>query len=419
MEINFDKASFKDFENMAGKDAYEAASLFYRYMQFKQSKGQMNYRLMSTSHSGPTMDMNLPGIAHTKFISLVANDYLNFSQHPLVKEAAIAAIENYGVGAGASPAIGGHFWYHDALEKAIAGFFYRDSAITYTTGYTANSAALQAIMKKEDLAILDSAVHASVIEGCLQTNLKTFPHNNLQALERILSVTKDKYRSRWVVIDGVYSQDGDLAPLGEIVKLVKAYGAYLILDDAHGTGVIGATGRGVIELEKLYKDVDIITGTFSKTFGHIGGYVVASPEMTHYLKYQSRQHIFSSTATPASACILKAIQLIDEEPIWMRKLLDNIMHLKTGLLSLGLDIGNTASAIIPVKIGDMNLNAEICNMLLQEGIYTNQINYPAVSHKNSRIRMSVMATHEFEQLDKVLNIWEWIIKKKALKQRLH
>jgi glycine C-acetyltransferase len=419
MEINFDKASFKDFENMAGKDAYQAAYLFFRYMQYKQSKGQMNYRLLSTSHSGPTMEMDLPGIEHKSFISLVANDYLNFSQHPAVKAAAISAIEKFGVGAGASPAIGGHFWYHEALEKAIATFFKRESAVTYTTGYTANSAALQAIMKKDDLAILDSGVHASVIEGCLQTNMKTFPHNNLEALERILSVTAGQYRSRWVIIDGVYSQDGDLAPLSEIVRLVKSYGAYLVMDDAHGTGVIGATGRGVIELDGLYDQVDIITGTFSKTFGHIGGYIVASEEMTHFLKYQSRQHIFSSTASPASACILKSIELIDTEPVWMERLQRNIIHLKSGLLSLGLDIGPTASAIIPVKIGDMNLNAEICNLLLAEGIYTNQINYPAVSVNNARIRMSVMATHEPHHLDRVLNVWEWIIKKKALKQRLH
>ncbi|HMI01882.1 MAG TPA: aminotransferase class I/II-fold pyridoxal phosphate-dependent enzyme, partial [Pedobacter sp.] len=267
----------------------------------------------------------------------------------------------------------------------------------------------------EDLAILDTAVHASVYEGCILTNKKTFPHNNLEALERILKTTAGKYRTRMVIIDGVYSQDGDLAPLAEIVTLCKQYGAYSVLDDAHGTGVIGKTGRGVIELQQLYQEVDIITGTFSKTFGHIGGYLVAEPELINFLKFQSRQHLFSATASPASVCISKAIDLVDEEPFWMDRLRENTDYLRSGLLSLGLNIGPTASAILPVKVGNITANAEICKLLLEAGIYANQINYPAVSRKDARIRMSVMATHTTEQLDKVLNAWEWVVTKSSIK----
>lgn len=414
MNIDFEKASFKDFENIPGLDPFDWAKLWGEYVRDRTKVGQFNYRQENLSGCGPEIELNLPGNPHRNFVSLVSNDYLGFTQHPKVKAAAITGIEKYGAGAGASPAIGGHYIFHQEIEDKIAAFFKRESAVVFSTGYTANSASLQALLKGDDLAILDMAVHASVYEGCLNTNVKTFLHNNLEALERILKTSKDNYRTRMVIIDGVYSQDGDLAPLAEIVKLVKEYDAYLMVDDAHGTGVIGETGRGVIELHDLFQQVDIITGTFSKTFAHLGGYVVASPDLVGFLKFQARQHIFSATLSPASACIAKAIDLVDEEPIWMHHLWDNIDYLKTGLQSLGLDTGITESAIIPVKIGDIGLNARVCGRLLEAGIYANQINYPAVSRKDARVRMSVMATHTHRQLDKVLNAWEWVIKKEGL-----
>src|SRR5690606_11748771 len=185
--------------------------------------------------------------------------------------------------------------------------------------------------------------------------------------------------------------DGDLAPVDRILELCRTYGAYLMVDDAHGTGVIGQTGRGVLELSNLFNEVDFITGTFSKTFAHIGGYVIAKKEVVDYLKFQVRPHIFSATLSPAAACISKTIALLDEEPERMVWLWDNVGHLKTGLEELGLDTGVTQSAIIPVKIGDINLNARICGMLLEAGVYANQINYPAVAKKDARIRMSVTA----------------------------
>jgi len=415
MNINFEKASFKDFENISGLNPFQWAVLFRDYFKYKTDRGQMNYRLESASGCGPVMELLIPGNPHKNFVSLVSNDYLGFTQHPKIKEAAIAGIEKYGSGAGASPAIGGHFSFHQELEEKIAGFFKRDSAIIFTTGYTANSASLQCLLKKEDIAILDQAVHTSVYEGCLLTNVKSFPHNNVEALERILKATQGQYRTRMVVVDGVYSQDGDLAPLDSIVKLTKQYGAYIMVDDAHGTGVVGNTGRGVIEMHNLFKEIDIITGTFSKTFAHIGGYLVANSDLVHFLKFQARQHLFSATSTPAAACISTAIDLVDEEPFWMAKLKENTEYLKSGLVSLGLETTATESAIIPVKIGDINKNAEVCNLLLQAGIYTNQINYPAVSKKDARIRMSVMATHTFDHLDEVLNAWEWVKTKSNIK----
>ncbi|SDF70409.1 glycine C-acetyltransferase [Mucilaginibacter pineti] len=407
-QINYEKASFKDFENIPELDPFGWADEFDKYVKDWDSRGHWNYRQLSLNGCRPEVEMDIPGIANRNFVALVFNDYLGFTQHPKVKAAAIAGIEKYGAGAAASPAIGGHFEYHHQIEEKIARFFKRESAMIYTTGYTANSATFQALLKEGDIAILDMGVHASVIEGCQLTAKKTFPHNDMDALERILKSTKDKYRTRMVIIDGVYSQEADIAKLDEIVKLCKQYGAYLAMDDAHGVGVIGQTGRGVIELHDLYQEVDIITGTFSKTFAHLGGYVIADPKLINFLKFQARQHIFSVTATPASTAILKSIDLIDEEPFWKDKLWENIDHLKSGLKTLGFNTGNTQSAVIPVMTGDPQFNAEICHLLMEAGIYANQIGYPAVPRNNARIRMSVMATHTIAHMDQVLNAFEWI-----------
>ena len=312
----------------------------------------------------------------------------------------------YGSGAGASPAIGGHYDYHELLEKKIAAFFRKEHAIVYTTGYTSNSASLQCILTKDDFVLLDAGVHTSVMEGCQLVKRKTVPHNDLDAYEHNLKLAAGKYPLVLVVIDGVYSQDGDLAPLREVITLCKKYGARLMVDDAHGTGVIGRTGRGLIETCDAWNDVDLITGTFSKTFAHVGGYVVAGKEMVNYLKYQSKQHLFSASSTPAALAIIKAIELIDEEPLWMGIVRTNIDYFRHGLLSLGLDIGDTRSAIFPVRIGDKIKNAKICHALQQKGVYANQINYPAVSLKDARIRMGVTALHEKAHLDEVLNVWD-------------
>lgn len=407
MKIDFEKASFKDFENPAGLDAYQRAALFDEYLDFLQARGHLNYRLVGLTGCGPMVDLDIPGYGGVRsYVGLVSNDYLGFTQHPLIKKAAIYGINYYGTGAGASPAIGGHFSFHQQMEDKIAAFFRRDAALIYTTGYTANSATLLSMLQDQDIAILDMAVHASVYEGVRGKNYKTFLHNNLEHLEGILKNCRDQYRTRIVVIDGVYSQDGDLAPLDELVSLVHQYGGHVMLDDAHGTGVIGETGRGVIELYDLFDKVDIITGTFSKTFAHVGGYVISRPEMVRFLKFQSRQHLFSATSTPAAMAILKAIELVDEQPEWRDLLWENVNYFTAGLRGLGLDIGTTASAIVPVKIRDAAKTGEVSRLLLQAGVYANPIIYPAVSKKDSRIRMSLMATHTKAQLDVVLNAFE-------------
>jgi glycine C-acetyltransferase len=414
-DIDFAKASFKDFENVTGLDAFERAAYFQKFTDYMLKNGQMNFRfLTSEAGCGPEMWVSSPFNVHPKkCVSLVSNDYLNFTQHPAIKAAAIEGISKYGTGAGASPLIGGHHDYHEALQTKIAGFFGRtpDSALVFTTGYTANSATLLALLKNEDAAIVDMAVHASVYEGLQETNLLMFPHNNLERLERLLKDGNTKYRTKIVIIDGVYSQDGDLAVMDEIYRLTKAYGGYLMVDDAHGIGVLGENGRGVIEMYQLLDKVDIISGTLSKAFGHIGGFIVSTPEIINFLKFQSRQQVFSSTSTPAAAGLLKAIDLIDEEPQWRRQLAENVAYFKNGLRSLNLDIGTTESAIIPVKIGDAHKTGDAGRLLLEAGVYANTIVYPGVNRKNARIRISLMAAHTRDHLDAALNAFEYVDQK--------
>jgi len=416
--ISFSTATFKEFENIEGHDMMATAKYFKEYIDYQKENNLLNFRF-KTNGCGPETTVSSPFLSQpTTCISLVSNDYLNFTRHPKVIEAAIAGIRQYGTGAGASPLIGGLHEYHVELENKLSRFFNRPegSSIIFTTGYTANSASLLSLLKAEDCAIVDMEVHASVYEGLLGTHTKKFPHNSMVHLERALREAKDQYRTKLVIVDGVYSQNGDLAKLDEIVNLVKSYGAYLMVDDAHGIGVVGETGRGAAEVYNVLEKVDILSGTLSKALGHIGGFVVASPEIVNFLRYQSRQHVFSSTATPASFGLLKALDLIDEEPHWRKQLHDNVQYFKQGLLTLGVEIGNTESPIIPIKIGDPVRTAEISRMLLQRSIYANCIIYPGVARKDARIRTSLMATHTTAQLDAVLNALEDIGKKVSLKK---
>lgn len=205
-----------------------------------------------------------------------------------------------------------------------------------------------------------------------------------------------------VVVDGIYSQDGDTAPLKEILTLCRKYGAYLMVDDAHGIGVTGKTGRGVLERDNIIKDVDFITGTFSKSFGNIGGFVICNEKNANFIKFQSKQQIFSATAGASTLGIIKAIDLIDAEPQWLRQLQDNIIYFNNGLKKINVDLGVRESAIFPIKIGDDVKTLYVSKELMKRGIYTNPILYPAVSRGDSRIRMSLSAVHTKDQMDYTL-----------------
>ncbi len=412
MRTESKKQSLKDFENSTKLTINGRAEEFYEYYLFNKEKQHSNYRIVSKIGSGAEIPLIDPyTLEENNCISFVSNDYLGFTKHPKIIEAGKVALDNYGAGAGSSPLIGGQNSLHETLEKKIAAFFKKEDAITYTSGYAANSGTLLALLQSEDLAILDMGVHTSVLEGCILTNKKYFLHNDVASLERVLIQSKSKFRNVVIIIDGVYSQDGDIAPLDQICKLAKEYNAFLIVDDAHGVGVVGDKGKGVLDLYDCYDEIDMVTGTFSKSFASVGGYVAANKKIITLLKYYSASNIFSAAATPQSVnCVIKAIELLDEEPNWNIKLKNNIQHFKKGLDTLSIDYGKTQSAIFPIMIRDEEKTKNIGRLLFKNGIYANPILYPTVSRKQTRIRMSLLATHTHEMLDKTLNILEYVMK---------
>lgn len=406
-------ASLKDFDSNGIFDLEDRANLFSDYISWRNSLKHNTYRVDSLTGSGANMEVIDPYTGNTKMVtSFVSNDYLGFSHHPKIIEASINAINQYGVGAGASPLIGGQLHIHNILENKIANFFEKEGAITFTAGFAANSGTLSALLGEQDIAILDMFVHASVVDGCCNTNKKFFLHNNMDSLESVLKSSFNKYKTKIIVVDGVYSQDGDIAPLDKICTLAKEYGALVMVDDAHGIGIFGKNGRGVLEEYNLLSEVDFITGTFSKTFGSVGGYLVANQSLITYLKYYSRANIFSAAATPQSvAAVIKGIDLLKEEPQWQQKIQNNMHYFKEQLQSLHINCGKTESAIFPIMVCDEIKTNEAAKILFENGIYVNPITYPAVTRKQSRLRMSVLATHSKEDLDKALNLLDYVIKK--------
>jgi glycine C-acetyltransferase len=402
------KHSLKDFLYIPDADIMERASIFQSYTNDIREKHHYQYRRVSLNGSGPTMEV----IDHytgkvREMIYMASNDYLNLTRHPRVLAAGQSALLKYGAGAGSVPLLGGTMDIHCQLEKDVAAFKGCEDAIIYTSGFGSNSNTLLALLSKQDIAILDQYVHASIVDGCSKTNIRYFRHNNLEALERILSKAQDEYVTKLVIVDGVYSMDGDIAPLDKIVELAHQYGAYVMVDEAHATGVIGENGRGTPEHFHLESKVDIVAGTFSKGFGAVGGFIASNSNLIEYLRFYSRGYMFSTAMTPqAAGSLCEAMKVIVEEPELRDKLWDNIRYFRENLLSLGFNLGQAETAIFPIIIGDDWKVKELGRRLDEMGIYVNPVFYPAVSRNLSRIRISLMAEHTREHLDAALNALE-------------
>ena len=337
-------------------------------------------------------------------LSFVSNDYLGMSQNKETIEAGIEALKKYGTGVCASPIIGGYLDIHRVLEEELAQHFGFEAALVFSSGYGANSGTVSALLGKEDLAIIDSAVHTSIMDGLRGTNVKLIPHNDLEKYEFILKREQSNYNTKMVIVDGVYSQDGDIGKIPEIKTLCEKYGALLLVDDAHGVGVIGENGKGVLEHFNMLGKVDLLTGTFSKSFGAVGGFVVGSQKMIQYLRYYANTTVFSAAIVPQVTCsVLKALSIMQTRPDIREKLWRNTNYLKERLIAEGYEIGDTASPIIPVKIRNDHKAKEVTRLLFQHGIYVIGIVYPAVSMKDARIRLAVTASHEIDQLDQLID----------------
>jgi 8-amino-7-oxononanoate synthase len=330
-----------------------------------------------------------------------SNSYLGLTNHPKLKEAAIKAIEKYGTGCAGSRFLNGTLDIHIELEERLAKFVNKDAALVYSTGFSVNAGVIPCLTGRNDYLIFDERDHASIIEGKRLSFSKQFKyrHNDMESLENILKHC-DYEKIKVIVLDGVFSMEGDVAKLPQIVELSKKYNASVYVDEAHTLGVFGKTGAGICEHFGLINDVDLIMGTFSKSLGTIGGFIASDNNIINYLKHNSRTLIFSASITPAStACVLAALDVIAEEPWRKEALWANTLHAKEGFLKAGFEIGHTESPIIPLYVRDNIKTFKLTQMLQDEGIFVNPVVSPAVPSEDTLIRYSLMATHTFEQID--------------------
>ena len=396
-----------DFLDVDG-DIMERARQFTGFLDDARARGHWHYRRVSVTGSGPTIQVLDPVTGEVReMVYMASNDYLNLTRHPRTVAAGIEATRKYGAGAGSVPLLGGTFDIHVALEKEVAAFKGCEDAILYTSGFGSNCGTLLTMLTKADVAICDLLIHASLKDGCGNTNVEYFRHNNMHSLEKVLSRCRDKYRTKLIVVDGVYSMDGDIARLDRIVELAHAHDAYVMVDEAHATGVIGENGRGTPEHFHVEGKVDIVAGTFSKALGSVGGFIASRKELINLLHFYARSYMFSTAPTPQSVASLReGLRVIVEEPELRRRLWDNIHYFKKNLLGLGFDIGHSETAIFPVIIKDDLKVKEMVRFCHDRGVYVNPVIYPAVPRRLSRLRCSLMAAHTREHLDKALNTIE-------------
>jgi 8-amino-7-oxononanoate synthase len=341
-------------------------------------------------------------------IMLGSNSYLALTTHPRVVAASQRACEDFGYGMGAVPLYAGNTPLHRELEETLAAFLGKEDAILFPCGYSGNVGIISALCGPGDVVINDAANHASIFDGARLSgaDIKVYLHRNMAHLERTLRRLPDGVKGRMIVTDGVFSMDGDMAPLDRIMELARKYGARVMVDDAHGIGVVGPTGRGTPEHYDCLGEVDVLYGTLSKAPGGIGGYCAGSSELIRYLRLYARTFFFSTALpAPAVAGSLEVFRLLAEDPSIHRELWKKVTYLLQGLQDLGFDTGHTESAIIPVIVGDEERLGGFQNELRHRGVFTNLVTYPAVRRKECRLRVNVMRTLTQEDMDRALAIF--------------
>jgi 8-amino-7-oxononanoate synthase len=342
-----------------------------------------------------------------RLIMIGSNNYLGLTNHPRVKEAAIKAIEKFGSGCAGSRFLNGNLEIHEELERKLARFLRKEAAVVFATGYQTNLGTISALVGRNDVAIIDKYDHASIIDGCRLSfgQVKKFRHNDMKDLERVLEEIKGK--GKLIIVDGIFSMEGDIADLPSIVKLAKTYDARVMVDDAHAVGVLGEGGRGTAEHFALEDRVDLIMGTYSKSLAAIGGFVAGSKEVIHFIKHVGRSMIFSASLPPALvASVSTALDIIEEQPQLRTQLWKNTHKMLESYKELGYDTGTSETPIVPIIIKDSMKVYEMCKLLFENGVFVNAVVSPAVPPGRELLRTSYMATHTGDQLDKVLGAFE-------------
>lgn len=345
-----------------------------------------------------------------KVLMMGSNNYLGLTNHPEVKEAAILAVQTFGTGCAGSRFLNGTLIIHEQLEEELAQFARKEAALLFSTGFQVNQGVISALVGRDSSVIIDRSDHASIIDGCRLAFGKTvkYGHNDMEDLERVLSGLKGV--NGLIVVDGVFSMEGDIANLPEIVRLAEKYDCDVMVDDAHSLGVLGPGGRGTAAHFDIEDRVDLIMATFSKSLASIGGFVAGDLTVIDYLKHNSRSLIFSASPPPASVASARAaLKVIQREPERIEQLWNNTRHLWDGLKSINVSIGNSQTPIVPVLIGDFMNAFRVCRRLQDEGVFVNPVMPPAVPPGRSLIRLSVMSTHTFEQIDHTVEILDKVL----------
>jgi 8-amino-7-oxononanoate synthase len=350
-----------------------------------------------------------------RLIMCGSNNYLGLTTHPKVRQAAIDAIHTFGTSCTGSRFLNGTLEMHEQLEGELAEWVGKDAALIFSTGMQVNLGVISAIVCRDDIVILDKDDHASIVDGAFLSRgeIKRFRHNDMDDLERVLAkLPKDK--SKMVVVDGLFSMEGDIAPLPEIIPLCKKYGARLMVDDAHSTGVLGG-GRGTAAHFGLTDEVDLIMSTFSKSFASLGGFIAGDEQVIHYIKHFARSIIFSASIPPSNtAAVLASLDVMRTEPERIERLLQIADYMRTEYQRLGFNTGHSVTPVIPILIGDDMRTFMTWKMLFESGVFVNPVISPAVAAGRQMLRTSYMATHTDEQLDEVLTTFEMVGKQVGL-----
>ncbi|MBI5725729.1 MAG: aminotransferase class I/II-fold pyridoxal phosphate-dependent enzyme [Planctomycetes bacterium] len=399
--------SWVDCYDMPGSDLFAKVSAFSQYTAGQRRAGLDFFRWAVMSPNVNRVTMRNPNTGQVReMIMLGSNSYLGLTSHPKVVQAAVEAAKKYGYGTGSVSLYSGTTELHVELEKRMARFYRCQDAILFPTGYAANVGAISALLRKEDLVVNDLFNHASIYDGCRLSGarMQTYAHGNMKHLERILKNSCGKGHGVLVITDGVFSMEGDVAKLDEVLALAKKYGARLMLDDSHALGVIGPNGRGTADQYGLEGQIDVTLGTLSKCLGGIGGVIAGSAELIDYLRFYARSYFFSgSVPTPMVAGALAMLDILENSGQLREDLWRNIRYMKEKLDETGFDTGSTRSAIIPVVVGDEDKLKSFLKDLLNAGIFMNYVAFPAVPKSRCRLRMSMMAGHSRKDLDYVLD----------------
>jgi glycine C-acetyltransferase len=338
-------------------------------------------------------------------INLASNNYLGLTTHPKLREAAIDAVKQFGVGSGAVRTISGTMALHMQLEERIADFKNVEACVVFQSGFAANAGTVSAILGPEDHIISDELNHASIIDGCRLSRAKihVFPHKDVAAAEKILAGLDGVSGRKLLISDGVFSMDGDIGPLPGLVEAAEQHGAIMMVDDAHSSGVLGKAGRGTIDHFGLHGRVPVQVGTLSKAIGVLGGYVCGSRDLIEFLYHRARPFLFSTSHPPAvAAACLAAFDVLEQEPERIQSLWDNTKYFKAGLVAAGFDTGVSETPITPVMVGEAKTAHALSNGLFEEGVLALGIGFPTVAKGKARVRTIVTATHTRDELDRAL-----------------